>query len=81
METAKLFENGRSQAVRLPKEFRFDGDEVFIKKFGKGVILFPKDDDVLWETFMEGVYGFTDDYFEAMESVRDMEIDVEREEL
>ena len=32
METAKLFMNGRSQAVRLPKEFRFDGDEVYIKK-------------------------------------------------
>ena len=81
METAKLFENGRSQAVRLPKEFRFDGDEVFIKKLGNCVLLFPKDDDVLWETFMEGVHGFTDDQFEAMESVRDMETDVEREEL
>ena len=33
MQTAKLFNNGRSQAVRLPKEFRFSGDEVYIKKY------------------------------------------------
>jgi len=39
--TAKLFKNGRSQAVRLPKEFRFEGDEVKIRKKGKQVILEP----------------------------------------
>ena len=39
--TAKLFKNGRSQAVRLPKEFRFEGDEVIIRKKGKQVILEP----------------------------------------
>lgn len=38
METAKLFTNGRSQAVRLPKEFRFEGDEVFIKRVGDAVV-------------------------------------------
>ena len=42
MGTAKLFRNGRSQAVRLPKEFRFDGDEVSIRRAGKKVILEPK---------------------------------------
>jgi antitoxin VapB len=42
METAKLFTNGRSQAVRLPKEFRFDGDEVFIKRVGDAVVLLPR---------------------------------------
>ena len=41
METAKLFMNGRSQAVRLPKEFRFNGDEVYIKKVGDAVVLIP----------------------------------------
>ena len=41
--TAKLFRNGRSQAVRLPKEFRFEGDEVKICKKGKRVILEPLD--------------------------------------
>ncbi len=38
---AKLFINGRSQAVRLPKEFRFEGDEVMLKKKGKTVIIEP----------------------------------------
>ncbi len=42
MATAKLFRNGRSQAVRLPKEFRFEGDEVNIRRAGKRVILEPK---------------------------------------
>jgi len=42
MDTAKLFQNGQSQAVRLPKEFRFAGEEVFIKKVGHTVILFQK---------------------------------------
>ncbi len=41
MKTAKLFMNGRSQAVRLPKEFRFEGDEVYIKKIGASVVLIP----------------------------------------
>ncbi|THF64189.1 antitoxin [Pseudothauera rhizosphaerae] len=42
METAKLFTNGRSQAVRLPKEYRFEGDEVFIKRVGDAVVLLPR---------------------------------------
>jgi antitoxin VapB len=42
METAKLFMNGRSQAVRLPKAFRFEGNEVYIKKIAGGVLLIPK---------------------------------------
>lgn len=41
MTTAKLFQNGRSQAVRLPKAFRFDGDEVTIKRVSNGVLLIP----------------------------------------
>jgi antitoxin VapB len=39
---AKLFKNGASQAVRLPKDFRFDGDEVCIKRVGSAVLLFPR---------------------------------------
>ena len=62
METAKLFENGRSQAVRLPKKFRFDVDEVVVQQLGDAVILVPRKS--LWKTFMEGVEGFTDDVFE-----------------
>jgi len=61
METAKLFANGKSQAVRLPKEYRFSGDEVYIKKVGSTVMLFPK--ERAWETFIEGLNSFTDDFF------------------
>lgn len=43
MKTAKLFRNGRSQAVRLPKEFRFAGEEVVVRRSGKRVILEPKE--------------------------------------
>ena len=60
MLTAKLFQNGRSQAVRLPKEFNFIGSDVLIQKIGEAVILFPK--DRVWETFMHGLNGFTDDF-------------------
>jgi antitoxin VapB len=41
MATAKLFRNGRSQAVRLPKEFRFEGEEVSIRREGESVVLEP----------------------------------------
>ena len=43
MNTAKVFQTGRSQAVRLPKEFRFTGKEVVIRHFGNGVLLLPMD--------------------------------------
>ena len=46
MATAKLFKTGRSQAVRLPKEFRFKGDEVRISRHGSGVLLEPIDTDI-----------------------------------
>ena len=51
METAKIFQSGRSQAVRLPKEFRFFGEEVGIKKVGEVVLLYPKDS--AWANFMK----------------------------
>jgi antitoxin VapB len=62
METAKIFENGRSQAVRLPKKYRFNTDEVVVQKLGNAVILVPKDS--LWQTFTDGVDSFTDDIFQ-----------------
>jgi antitoxin VapB len=46
--TAKLFRNGRSQAVRLPQEFRFRGDKVRIRRSGKGVLLEPYFDLKSW---------------------------------
>lgn len=79
MMTAKLFTNGSSQAVRLPKEFRFIGNEVYAQKVGDSVILVPK--DKAWETFMEGINSFTDDYFAAVELRHNNEIQSERETL
>lgn len=76
METAKVFENGRSQAVRLPKKFRFDVDEVVVQQLGAAVILVPK--EFLWQTFMDGLDGFTDDIFDGG---RDQGGQKEREKL
>jgi len=56
MDTAKVFMSGRSQAVRLPKEYRFDGDEVLIKRIGNGVVLLPRTRS--WDTLFEGLDQF-----------------------
>ena len=60
MMTAKIFENGRTQAVRLPKACRFSSDEVMVNKIGDIVMLLPKTDN--WDTFMEAIDMFTDDF-------------------
>jgi len=60
METAKLFNNGGSQAVRLPKDCRFEGGGVFVKKHGDMVCLFPQ--DKAWELFLNSLELFTSDF-------------------
>ena len=60
MKTAKLFQNGQSQAVRLPKEFRFEGNEVFIKKSGSAVVLIPLVNS--WDSLTGSLHKFTKDY-------------------
>lgn len=60
METAKVFWSGRSQAVRLPKDFRFDGNEVRIRRHGEAVILEPLSRDWAW---LEAITGPIDDDF------------------
>ncbi len=61
MEAAKLFTNGGSQAVRLPRNYRFEGeDEVYIKKYGEVVYLFPKKKG--WEIFLDSLDMFPDDF-------------------
>ena len=56
MDTARLFQSGRSQAVRLPKEYRFEGTEVVVQHFGNGVLLLPVDDP--WQTLQAGLAAF-----------------------
>lgn len=74
MKTAKLFKNGESQAVRLPKEFRFRGKEVFIKRIGSAVVLLPKANS--WATLIESLAKFPSDFMET----RGQPSDIDRRE-
>ena len=60
MQQAKLFQNGKSQAVRLPKAFRFAGDRVTIKRVGKAVVLLPHNEP--WATLFDALGQFTPDF-------------------
>ena len=60
MKTAKLFSNGRSQAVRLPRECRFSGKEVYVRKFEDIVILFPMNNP--WAPLISSLDKFSDDF-------------------
>lgn len=60
METAKVFTNGGSQAVRLPKDCRFHDDEVLVNRIGNVVILMPKDDT--WQSMLQSLDLFTEDF-------------------
>ena len=61
MDTAKLFKNGRSQAVRLPKEYALPGDEVYVKKINGVVVLIPKEGDP-WRSLIDSLDKFSDDF-------------------
>lgn len=56
MKTAKIFKHGNSQAVRLPKEFRFAGEEVQIRRAGAGVLLLPM--QITYEQIMAAIDRF-----------------------
>ena len=75
MKTAKLFRNGQSQAVRLPKEFRFEGTSVFIQHLGGGVLLVPMRDS--WNSMFEATKRFSEDFM----ADRDQGDQQERESL
>jgi len=60
VDTAKLFWSGRSQAVRLPKEYRFEGGEVRIRRQGRAVVLEPVEDEWAW---LQKVVGPLDEDF------------------
>jgi antitoxin VapB len=68
MKTAKLFMNGQSQAVRLPKEYRFSGEEVFIKRIGNSVLLMPEKNS--WNTLVESLGQFTPEFMAEREQPR-----------
>ena len=60
MKTAKIFKNGQSQAIRLPKEFRFEGDTVYVKRWGKSAILISPMNP--WQSLFSSLNKFSDDY-------------------
>ena len=75
MKTAKLFQNGQSQAVRLPKEFRFEGDEVIIKRSGNAVVLIPVHHS--WDSLADSLNKFSADFMDN----RDQPAQQTREDL
>ena len=62
MDTAKLFKNGSSQAVRLPKQYSLPGNEVFVKKIDGVVMLIPKNEEH-WQPLISSLNKFSDDFF------------------
>lgn len=62
MNTAKLFKNGQSQAVRLPKEYAMPGREVYVRRIGRNVLLVPKDDP--WGSLVASLDQFSDDFLD-----------------
>ena len=71
MKTAKLFKNGDSQAVRLPKEFRFAGGEVLIKRVGSAVVLLPKAKS--WDSLVQSLEKFPEDFMADREQPQETE--------
>ncbi len=65
MKEAKLFQNGQSQAVRLPKEFRFEGNAVGVQRIGEVVVLVPLDNP--WEGWWNSFKGMGEDFMKDRE--------------
>jgi antitoxin VapB len=65
MNTAKIFKNGRSQAIRLPKEYRLNGKEAYINKLGEAIIILPVKEK--WQSLLESLEHFSDDIFDSRE--------------
>lgn len=71
MKVAKLFMNGQSQAVRLPKEFRFAGTEVLVKRVGSAVVLLPMSKS--WDSLLSSLEHFSADFLVDRDQARDFD--------
>lgn len=60
MDTAKLFQNGKSQAIRLPKAYRLRGKKVYLKRIGNALVIIPEYDS--WQPLLESVHMFSEDF-------------------
>ena len=65
-QKAKIFNNGNSQAVRLPKEFRFEGKEVVVRKVANGVLLIPQNKNI-WESWFDNLDEFSEDFTKVLD--------------
>lgn len=61
MKTTKIYQNGQSQVVMIPKEFKLIGSEVFIKRQGDSVVLTPLGDNP-WQQFFDSLQQFSEDF-------------------
>jgi antitoxin VapB len=60
MDTAKLFQSGNSQAIRLPKEYRLPGKKVYLKRMGRAIVVLPEDST--WQPLIESLSEFDPDF-------------------
>jgi antitoxin VapB len=60
MDTAKLFESGNSQAIRLPKAYRLPGKKVYLKRVGKAIVVLPEDSQ--WQPLLDSLSKFSPDF-------------------
>ena len=79
-QKAKIFNNGNSQAVRLPKEFRFEGKEVIVRKVSNGVLLIPQDKNI-WESWFDNLDEFSEDFTKILDSRDSNQNTQKREDL
>ena len=79
-QKAKIFNNGNSQAVRLPKEFRFESKEVIIRKVENGVLLMSQDKN-MWENWFDNLEEFSEDFTKILDSRKFNQNSQKREDL
>ena len=79
-QKAKIFNNGHSQAVRLPKEFRFESKEVIIRKVANGVLLMSQDKN-MWENWFDNLDKFSEDFAKVLDSREINQNNQKREDL
>ena len=79
LQKAKIFNNGNSQAVRLPKEFRFEGKEVIVRKVANEVLLIPQDKNT-WESWFDNLDKFSEDFTKVLDS-RDFNQNTQKREV
>ena len=72
MRTAKIFSNGSSQAVRLPKDCRFSTDKVMVARMDGMVILYPR--KAGWDLLRQGIERFTGDFMKTRKQPRKMQV-------